>query len=211
MRRSSSAPAATSRTTRSFTAPPGCPPSSARTPPSATRPVSRAASWRTERWSARARSCCSAAASGPAPCWPPAPSWERAERCPPAISRSACPPASGRSCPGRPRSGWEPPPSTTRRTAGATVPASASPIDPAPPGRPPDVAAVAVPAHAKLNLDLVVLGRRPDGHHEIRTRFQAISLHDLLIVEPAELTHLEGGVPHDLVLRAQRALAEAAG
>ncbi|HKF77535.1 MAG TPA: 4-(cytidine 5'-diphospho)-2-C-methyl-D-erythritol kinase [Candidatus Dormibacteraeota bacterium] len=84
-------------------------------------------------------------------------------------------------------------------------------MTPHPPAGHADVAAVAVPAHAKLNLDLAVLGRRPDGHHEIRTRFQAISLHDLLIVETAALTHLEGGVPDDLVLRAQRALAEAAG
>ena len=45
-----------------------------------------------------------------------------------------------------------------------------------------------LPAHAKLNLDLAVLGVRPDGHHEIRTRFQAISLHDLLVVAPATET-----------------------
>lgn len=78
-------------------------------------------------------------------------------------------------------------------------------------GQPDVTVTVAVPAHAKLNLDLAVLGRRPDGQHEIRTRFQAISLHDLLVVEPAGVTHLEGGVADDLVLRAQRALAEAAG
>jgi 4-diphosphocytidyl-2-C-methyl-D-erythritol kinase len=31
-----------------------------------------------------------------------------------------------------------------------------------------------------LNLDLQVIGRRPDGYHEIRTTMQTIELHDLL-------------------------------
>jgi 4-diphosphocytidyl-2-C-methyl-D-erythritol kinase len=68
-----------------------------------------------------------------------------------------------------------------------------------------------LPAHAKLNLDLAVVGRRPDGYHEVRTTLQAISLHDLLLVEPAESTALVGGLDDDLVLRAQHALEEAAG
>jgi 4-diphosphocytidyl-2-C-methyl-D-erythritol kinase len=42
---------------------------------------------------------------------------------------------------------------------------------------------VRVPAYAKVNLCLDVLGRRPDGYHELRTIFQAISLHDTLILE----------------------------
>jgi 4-diphosphocytidyl-2-C-methyl-D-erythritol kinase len=71
--------------------------------------------------------------------------------------------------------------------------------------------ALALPAHAKLNLELAVLGLRPDGYHELRTRFQAISLHDLLLIEPAAATSLEGGFPDDLVLRAQRLLERATG
>jgi len=71
--------------------------------------------------------------------------------------------------------------------------------------------ALALPAHAKLNLDLAVLGLRPDGYHEVRTRYQAISLHDLLLIEPAAATSLVGGFPDDLVLRAQRALERTAG
>jgi 4-diphosphocytidyl-2-C-methyl-D-erythritol kinase len=68
-----------------------------------------------------------------------------------------------------------------------------------------------LPAHAKLNLDLAVLGLRPDGYHELHTRFQAISLHDLLLIERAAGTSLDGGFPDDLVLRAQHALQRAAG
>lgn len=68
-----------------------------------------------------------------------------------------------------------------------------------------------LPAHAKLNLDLAVLGMRRDGYHELRTRFQAISLHDLLMIEAASATSLEGGEPDDLVLRAQAALEGSAG
>ena len=71
---------------------------------------------------------------------------------------------------------------------------------------------LAIAAHAKLNLTLEVLGARPDGHHEVVTSCQAISLHDLLLAEPAETTSLEGGHgPDDLVCRAQRALEAVAG
>src|ERR1700690_3682525 len=37
-----------------------------------------------------------------------------------------------------------------------------------------------VRALAKVNLELRVLGRRPDGYHELRTVFQTISLADTI-------------------------------
>lgn len=50
---------------------------------------------------------------------------------------------------------------------------------------------VRLPAFAKINLCLHVLGRRPDGYHELRTIFQTISLHDTLTLS---LTPGSGGM-----------------
>jgi 4-diphosphocytidyl-2-C-methyl-D-erythritol kinase len=73
-------------------------------------------------------------------------------------------------------------------------------------------------AHAKVNLDLRVLGTRPDGFHELRTVFQAIELHDtLLSVErrgPFTVKCRLPGVPLDednLVWRAAAGLWKALG
>ncbi len=44
----------------------------------------------------------------------------------------------------------------------------------------PKKRSVRLPAFAKINLCLHVMGKRPDGYHELRTIFQAISLHDTL-------------------------------
>ncbi len=74
-----------------------------------------------------------------------------------------------------------------------------------------------VRSFAKLNLDLRVLGKRPDGYHELRTVFQTISLADTLDIEfiPARRTSIElaGNVdiPNNLVVRAAEALVERAG
>ncbi len=46
-------------------------------------------------------------------------------------------------------------------------------------------------AHAKINLYLKVVGRRPDGYHEIDSVAQTISLHDTLDLETAEGIYLE--------------------
>ncbi|MGC1483573.1 MAG: 4-(cytidine 5'-diphospho)-2-C-methyl-D-erythritol kinase [Candidatus Acidiferrum sp.] len=39
---------------------------------------------------------------------------------------------------------------------------------------------VCIPAFAKINLRLEILGKRSDGYHELRTVFQSVSLHDEL-------------------------------
>ncbi|HMD39373.1 MAG TPA: 4-(cytidine 5'-diphospho)-2-C-methyl-D-erythritol kinase [Candidatus Acidoferrum sp.] len=45
---------------------------------------------------------------------------------------------------------------------------------------------VRIPAFAKINLRLDILGRRPDGYHELRTIFQMVSLHDELSLRTSE-------------------------
>ena len=69
---------------------------------------------------------------------------------------------------------------------------------------------VSVPSLAKLNLDLRVLHKRPDGFHELRTVFQTISLSDKLTIEfePARRTEIELAssveIADNLVVRAAR-------
>src|SRR5438045_6613707 len=41
-------------------------------------------------------------------------------------------------------------------------------------------------SHAKINLDLRVLGMRAEGFHELRTVFQALTLHDTIRCIPRE-------------------------
>ncbi len=72
---------------------------------------------------------------------------------------------------------------------------------------------VSIRAHAKINLDLRVLGMRPDGFHELRTVFQALRLHDTLECVPRDgpfaIECDTAGVPLDatnLVWRAADAL-----
>jgi 4-diphosphocytidyl-2-C-methyl-D-erythritol kinase len=74
------------------------------------------------------------------------------------------------------------------------------------------------PAPAKLNLFLLVLGRRPDGYHELQTCFQFIDLCDEITIE----VRADGRVRRvveiadvaedaDLCVRAARALQSASG
>lgn len=72
---------------------------------------------------------------------------------------------------------------------------------------------------AKINLNLDVLSRYPDGYHEIFTTFQAIDLYDTLTFIPTD----SGGIeiicdqpgfptgPENLICRALRLVSEAAG
>ncbi len=62
---------------------------------------------------------------------------------------------------------------------------------------------IKVLGRAKVNLWLAIVGRRPDGYHELETVMQSISLADTLTIEPAEHSevtirwadNLDGPVP----------------
>ncbi|MGO9945419.1 MAG: 4-(cytidine 5'-diphospho)-2-C-methyl-D-erythritol kinase [Steroidobacteraceae bacterium] len=74
------------------------------------------------------------------------------------------------------------------------------------------------PAPAKLNLFLHILGRRPDGYHELQTCFQFVDLCDEISIEPRadgairRTLEIAGITPSaDLCVRAAAALKEASG
>jgi len=78
--------------------------------------------------------------------------------------------------------------------------------------------ALILPSFAKINLTLEVLGRRPDGYHELRTIFQSLALHDTIAFtttrRPFAMTCSDPDVPADernLVWKAASALWREAG
>lgn len=85
----------------------------------------------------------------------------------------------------------------------------------------PDPAAgVLVSAPAKINVGLAVVGRRPDGYHDLRTLFQAIEFCDTVALRPRGdgriRCRVQGNaeVPEDernLAVRAARLLRETSG
>lgn len=75
-----------------------------------------------------------------------------------------------------------------------------------------------LPSFAKINWSLHVLGRRPDGYHEVRTVLQTISLKDELqftiSTDHIELTCSDSSIPtneDNLIVRAALALRERFG
>ena len=79
--------------------------------------------------------------------------------------------------------------------------------------------ALYLPARAKLNLVLRVVGRRADGYHLLETLYHALDLHDDVWLEPADGMHLAvtadepgcavGAGPDNLVCRALAAIVAA--
>jgi 4-diphosphocytidyl-2-C-methyl-D-erythritol kinase len=75
---------------------------------------------------------------------------------------------------------------------------------------------LSLPSFAKVNWSLHILGKRPDGYHEVRTLLQTISLHDVIHFEVSEEKEIllacnEPSIPTDdqnLVVRAAYALKE---
>src|SRR5262249_43571712 len=69
-------------------------------------------------------------------------------------------------------------------------------------------------ALAKLNLDLRILHKRPDGFHELRTVFQTISLADIIKVSftPGRKTEIALddplAIPDNLIVRAAKAVLD---
>ncbi|MCG2580312.1 MAG: 4-(cytidine 5'-diphospho)-2-C-methyl-D-erythritol kinase [Marinobacter sp.] len=81
---------------------------------------------------------------------------------------------------------------------------------------PDPVNAFTLPSPAKLNLCLHIVGRRPDGYHELQTLFQFLDYGDDITFRPAKDghhdIHLEPSIPgvaddDNLILRAARLLA----
>ncbi|HTN47924.1 MAG TPA: 4-(cytidine 5'-diphospho)-2-C-methyl-D-erythritol kinase [Burkholderiaceae bacterium] len=77
--------------------------------------------------------------------------------------------------------------------------------------------ALALPAPAKLNLFLHVIGRRADGYHDLQSAFALIDLADWIDIEPRDDGELHrsgdllGAPDDDLALRAARLLRERTG
>lgn len=63
------------------------------------------------------------------------------------------------------------------------------------------MASISLPAFAKINLDLRVMGTRPDGYHDLRTIFQSLALSDTVTIRtrrgPLAITCDDADVPTD--------------
>lgn len=78
--------------------------------------------------------------------------------------------------------------------------------------------ALTLPAFAKINLSLRVLGKREDGYHELDTIFQTVSLRDTIRISATENSEIafscdDRSLPtdsHNLVVRAATALRDRA-
>jgi 4-diphosphocytidyl-2-C-methyl-D-erythritol kinase len=72
--------------------------------------------------------------------------------------------------------------------------------------------AILIEANAKINLELKILGKRPDGYHDIESVFQSINLSDFLFLEKSEKDEFSGAIncpqEEEIILKAKKILEE---
>jgi 4-diphosphocytidyl-2-C-methyl-D-erythritol kinase len=75
--------------------------------------------------------------------------------------------------------------------------------------------AILVEANAKINLELKILGKRPDGYHNIESIFQSINLSDFLFFEKSERDMFLGAIncpaQEEIILKAKAILEKEIG
>src|SRR3972149_10417595 len=75
-----------------------------------------------------------------------------------------------------------------------------------------EAVALTVRAPAKVNLTLEVLGRRPDGYHEVLTVLRSVGFYDLISMESADEVIVQGEPEVEgLAYRAARLLQDRTG
>ncbi|MDO8663607.1 MAG: 4-(cytidine 5'-diphospho)-2-C-methyl-D-erythritol kinase [Candidatus Wildermuthbacteria bacterium] len=71
---------------------------------------------------------------------------------------------------------------------------------------------ILIQANAKINLDLKIVGKKPDGYHLIDGLFQSIDLADFLLFEKSKKNQFSGAIicpdSQNIILKAQRILEE---
>lgn len=72
---------------------------------------------------------------------------------------------------------------------------------------------ILIQANAKINLDLKILSKRPDGYHQIESIIQSIDLSDFLLFEKSKKNQITGDIVcpdnQNIVLRAKQILEKA--
>lgn len=70
--------------------------------------------------------------------------------------------------------------------------------------------AILIQTNAKLNLNLKILGKRPDGYHAIKSTFQSIDLSDFLLIERSKSDIFTGAIicpeSQNIIFKAKRIL-----
>jgi len=75
--------------------------------------------------------------------------------------------------------------------------------------------AILVEANAKINLELKILGKRPDGFHNIKSIFQSVSVSDFLLLEKTKKGMFLGAINcparEEIILKAKNILEKSLG